>query len=104
MKTLFRIITSTLAVTAKCDDILDSRFLNLSSKLDVSGLRLAQAMISQSDLEDGMAVRDGFVVCIALHCTAVDRSIGSTRTKKYPYVELYHRIWKVKINKRVRKE
>ena len=68
MKTLFRIITSTLAVTAKCDDILDSRLLNLSSKLDVSGLRLAQAMISQSDLEDGMAVRDGFVVCTALHC------------------------------------
>ena len=34
-------------------------------------------MISQSDLEDGMAVRatggDGFVVCTALHCTAVDR-------------------------------
>ena len=56
---------------------LISRLLNLSSKLDVSGLRLAQAMISQSDLEDGMAVRatggDGFVVCTALHCTAVDR-------------------------------
>jgi len=73
MKTLFRIITSTLAVTAKCDDILDSQLLDLSSKMDVSGLRLAQAMISQSDLEDGRAVRVGFVVCTALHCTAVDR-------------------------------